>query len=82
MSVTNKQKSWNNKIETLSNMKGSYESKRQRALRQMRMSGDEWVRAKDELGMMDRDVSEDSIKSTRSKFFNNKGSKKRKNRKG
>lgn len=55
-------KKFQKKIAILSNMKGSYESKRQRALHQMNMTGDEWVEAKAALHMHQRDVETDKKK--------------------
>ena len=53
--LSNKQKSWKNKVATLASMGGSIAQKRDRALHQMNMNGDEWAKAKAELGNFDED---------------------------
>lgn len=49
--LSNKQKKWQKKVQILSSMEGSVETKRQRAVHQMGLSGDEWVRMMKELGI-------------------------------
>lgn len=48
---SNSQRSWQAKIDTLSRTKGA-KAKRERALGQMNMTGNEWVRAQVDLGML------------------------------
>lgn len=49
--MSNAQRKWRNKVNTLANMKGSTETKRQRAIHQMKLNGDQWVRMMNELGI-------------------------------
>lgn len=49
--LSNSQRKWKRKIAILSSIKGT-KAKRERALGQMNMSGNEWVRAQVELGML------------------------------
>ncbi len=55
--VSNRQRSWNAKIATLAGTKGDG-AKRHRALNQMNMTGNEWIRAQVDLGMLSPKVLE------------------------